>query len=278
MGSLKKLPWIEPFLDRIKTEYTKPPPSYTIVRPTYESVKYILSVADEKDAFDTAGLKAECGEALRKNKATVLQSESPLGTILVVSLDSSPLKPSWNLWWRSIRLLVPASKKVRILIFGHPKERIVPYNHQPITEVHVNGGAAMRCDPMSIVLYRKEEVSRVLMHELFHASCSDPYHLDVPQVESDTEAWAELFLCAMAAKGQMQPFIKHLKQQIAWAVKQAATVQTYYCVKSIRDYAWRYLVGRIIVWRSMGIYVPDYPNSFKPIHSLRFSIIEPKDD
>jgi hypothetical protein len=187
------------------------------------------------------------------------------------------MKPSWNLWWRCVRLLIPSSKKVRILLFGHPKERIAPYKHQPITNEHLNGGSAYQCNPMSIVLYRKEEVSRVLIHELFHASCSDPYHFDTPQIEADTEAWAELFLCGMAAKGKLQPWIRYLREQIAWAVRQAATVEVDHNVHSSGEYAWRYLVGRLAVWRRLGISVPAYPNIFKRVESLRFSLIEPED-
>jgi hypothetical protein len=132
----------------------------------------------------------------------------------------------------------------------------------------------MRCDPQTIVVYRKEEVTRVLIHELFHASCSDPYTKDTPQIEADTEAWAELFLCGMKAKGQLQPWIRHMREQICWAVRQAAPVQSKYGVRSPNDYAWRYLIGRILVWRRLGIHVPDLPNGFKPVHSLRFTLCE----
>ena len=276
--SLKNLPWVEPFLKEVQDEYLKDPLPFRLVMPSFQTVEYVMRVANEPDAFDTAGVKKECGSLLNKREANILHCISSLGEIIVVSLNSSPIKPSWKLWWRCVRLLNKKGNAVRILIFAHPKKRIVPEAHMPIREEHLNGGTAIRCNPGTIVLYRKEEVTRVLIHELFHASCSDPYHRDVPYIEADTEAWAELVLCAMAAKGQIQPWIRHMKEQIAWAVKQAATVQVYHTVRSPQDYAWRYLVGRLIIWRRLGIHVPDAPKQFTRVHSLRFSICEPKDE
>jgi hypothetical protein len=271
------IPWIDPFLQQVQEEYSKAPPTHRLIEPEETSFEYVYSVVKEKDPFDTAGLKLECVEALRQNKATLLQSVSSQGTILVVSLHKSPIQPTWNLWWRSIRLLIPPSKQVRILLFAHPSKRHVPSRHRSIEKEHVNGGAAYRCDPMSIVLYRKEEVSRVLIHELFHASCSDPYHLDTPHIEADTEAWAELVLCAMAAKGVETLFYQTMKQQIAWALQQAATIQKYHNVHTEQEYAWRYLIGRLDVWRSLGFIIPAIPTQFKQVRSLRFSICEPHD-
>jgi hypothetical protein len=271
------LPWIEPLLDPIRIEYSKQPPSHKLIEPSQESFDYVYSVAETPDSFDALGLKKECGKALRQKKATLFQSVSSQGTILLVSLHKSPIVPSWNVWWRSIRLLIPEDKRVRILLFGHPKQRVRPYTHAPIQNIHVNGGYTTQCDPMSIVIYRKEELTRVLIHELFHASCSDPYKLDTSHIEADTEAWAELVLCGMAAKGELESWIVHLQDQITWAVHQATTVRQYHDVSTAEDYAWRYLVGRLTVWSKLGLPIPHYPTPVKPVHSLRFSRCEPED-
>jgi len=274
--SLKDLPWVEPFLHRIRDEYKQPSPIHMLKEPTRESYTYVYSIAEESDPFDTLGLKKECGQALRRKQATLLRSVSPLGEILLVSLEKSPMKPQWNLWWRCVRLLCPKGKPARILFFGHPKERKVPLEEPyTIQKEHLNGGATMPCSPSDIVVYRKEEATRVLLHELFHASCSDPYHKDTPQIEADTEAWAEMVLCGMAAKGEIQPWIRHMRQQLTWASKQAASVQTYHNVQSHNDYAWRYLVGRLAVWRRLGIQVPSFPHHVAHIKSMRFSVCEP---
>jgi hypothetical protein len=185
--------------------------------------------------------------------------------------------PSWNLWWRCVRVILTKKKRVRILLFGHPKQRLTPLEGEPIQESHVNGGATYPCNEKTIVIYRKEEMTRVIVHELFHASCSDPYDEDTPHIEADTEAWAELVLCAMAAKGKKAPFIKYMNEQLVWSVNQAEFIRIHHNVNSEEDYAWRYLVGRLDVWKSLGIALPQKPNKPKSIKTLRFTICEPDD-
>jgi hypothetical protein len=273
---MNALPWVGPFLRRVREEYAKPPPAHKEVQVLQGDLLYIFKTATEDDPFDTAGLKKDSASAIGSGRAVVLKSICSLGEILVVSFKESPLIPQWNTWWRAVRLL-SAKKPVRILIFGHPQDRIAPPPPHRIGPAHVNGGMAMRCDPQTIVLYRKEEVTRVLLHELLHASCSDPYHKETPQIEADTEAWAEMLLCAMAAKGQQQGWVRHMREQIDWAVKQASSLQTAYKVYSPKDYAWRYLIGRLDVWRALGLQVPWPTQQKKILRSLRFTVCEPAD-
>jgi hypothetical protein len=273
---MNALPWVGSFLGRVHEEYNKPPPAHKDAQVTHIDLLYIFKTASENDPFDTNDLKKDSASAIGAGRAILLKSVCALGEILVVSFKESPLKPQWNTWWRGVRLLSP-KKPVRILIFGHPSERIAPPPPHRIGPAHVNGGMAMRCDPQTIVLYRKEEVTRVLLHELLHASCSDPYHKETPLIEADTEAWAEMLLCAMAAKGQTQGWVRHMREQIAWAVKQASALQTVYKVYSPKDYAWRYLIGRLDVWRALGLQVPWPQQSKTGIRSLRFTVCEPAD-
>jgi hypothetical protein len=277
MSSMLDLPWIDPFLRQIQDEYRNPPPQYSFQQLTHGDLTYIFKTANENDPFDIAGLKKETASALGAGHATAIKTECALGEIVVISFKKEPLQPPWNLWWRCIRLL-SLQKRVRILIFAHPKKRELPPQGVRIDSAHVNGGSAFRCNPQTIVLYRKEEGTRVLIHELFHASCSDPYHLETPHIEADTEAWAEMFLCGMAAKGRYQPFVRHMREQIDWAVRQAATLQDMYKVYSPREYVWRYLIGRLEVWRRLGLRIPSASRGYTRIHSLRFTVCEPKDD
>jgi hypothetical protein len=274
-NSIKNLPWIHSFLYSIQDEYKKRPPQSHCIGVSDSLKTYIYSIADKDDQFDTLGLKKECGKALREGNAKLLHSVSYLGSITVVSLNASPIEPTWNLWWRCVRLLNQTNRPVRIILFAHPKQRSVPYTGKPIQEEHLNGGSAFRCDPGSIVVYRKEECTRVFIHELLHASCSDPYHMTTAEIEADTEAWAEMILCGMAAKGQRDAWIRYMREQLAWSARQAFTVKTYHRVQSSKEYAWRYLVGRLDVWKNLGIVVPNSPNERTPVHSLRFTICEP---
>lgn len=274
-GSMSALPWVDSFLTPIQKEYGKAPPPHTLVTPTNDDIAYVLQHVNEVDPFDTGRLKKETGAALLNGKAKLVKSSAPgLGDILIVQAHNVPFHPQWNTWWRAVRLL---AHPVRIVIFAHPRRRETPSVGQNVEKEHINGGAAMRCDPRSIVIYRKEEATRVLIHELFHATCSDPYHKETPQIEADTEAWAEMLLCGMAARGREASWVNHMRQQIDWSVRQAATVRDKHNVHSFRDYSWRYLVGRLEVWRRLGIPVPSVPNQYTPVKSLRFTICEPKD-
>ena len=277
MSRIADLPWVEPFLRPILYEYMKAPPNHTLQAPTHSDLMYIYKIAKEDDAFDTLQLKKETASALGAGRAMLFKSVCDLGEILVLSFKEDPLQPPWNLWWRCVRLLSP-KKRVRIVVFGHPSKRLVPPIGKRIEPANVNGGFTNRCDAKTIVMYRKEEATRVLIHELLHASCSDPYHVETPQIEADTEAWAELVLCAMAAKGRLSPFVRHMREQLHWAVKQASVLQTKYAVYSPKDYAWRYLIGRLDVWHQLGIHLPSPPRYHGHMDSLRFTVCEPKDD
>ncbi len=273
---MERLPWVEPFLHAVEHEYQQSPPAYKITEPSYADLHYIQKVATEVDTFDVLGLKRQTWQAYQQGQAILMKCESAYGTILLLTFRDNPLKPTWNTWWRAIRLLSPR-KPVRILMFAHPQLRLSPRPPAKVGPASVNGGATMPCDAQTIVIYRKEEITRVLLHELFHSSCSDPYHRDTPEIEASTEAWAELLLCAMAAKGLFKPWQKLLRQQFQWALRQEATLLDSGQVRSKADYGWRYLVGRIQVWRNLGLPVPYIHGSYSPVSSLRFTICQPAD-
>lgn len=272
---MDRLPWVEPFLKAVQQEYQKPPPPYSLGEPSADDLAYMESVAMENDSFDTLGLKRECWLAYKAGKATITKATSPLGSICLLSLNTSPVQPTWNTWWRGVRLLSP-KKPVRIVMFAHPKQRELPPPPTKIGPAQVNGGATMRCDPQSVIVYRKEELTRVLLHELFHSSCSDPYHKDTPEIEADTEAWTELLLCAMAVKGAFKPWVRTIQHQFQWALRQEATTRDSGQIKSRADYGWRYLTGRLDVWRRLGLPVPYIEGRYQPVSSLRFTVCEPK--
>jgi len=273
---MTQLPWTIPFLKIVHNEYSKSPPKYKNEKVLDSDIEYILKTASEDDPFDKGGLKKESVLEIQSKRADILKSTCEYGEILVVSFKNSPIELHWNTWWRAVRLLSP-NHQVRILIFGHPRKRVLPSESIPIGPEHLNGGAAMRCDSETIVIYRSEEVTRVLLHELFHASCSDPYTKDTPHIEADTEAWAEILLCAMAAKGNPQAWNRYMHEQINWALKQASAIQSKYNIKSPEDYAWRYIIGRLEVWKSLGIKIST-TNVIKhyKLSTLRFTICEPK--
>jgi len=265
------LPVIEPLLEAVKIEYSKPVPPYTISYGTAEDRAYIQKLGEEQDPFDELGNKQEMNASLVRQEAQLLVCTSQLGKILVVLYTNDVWMPPFDVWWRLVRLICP-KKQVRVAIFAHPRQRLVPPSGTTLKPQHINGGYTNRCDSKAIVIYRKEEATRVLAHELFHANCSDPYHKDTPHIEADTEAWAELVLAAVLAKGDATKWTAYWRQQLGWALRQAATLRDKYHVTSPHDYAWRYGVGRLDVWRKLGLSVPSAPSKYKSIGSLRLTI------
>lgn len=273
---MSHLPWIDPLLQQVSQEYAQKPPQFVTAEPTAEDLAYTIKVASERDPFDTLHLKYDMYKALKAKKATLHKTTCSLGSILCVIFNNDHWTPPWKTWWRAVRLLSP-SKQARVLVFAHPKMRTTPAKGERLAEQHINGGATFRCDPGTVVVYRKEEATRVMIHELFHGNCSDPYHKHTEAIEASTEAWAEIILCAMAAKGHKDAWESKMKQQIVYSVQQAQYAQQHHHVYTEKDYAWRYLVGRLDVWRLLGLTVPDSVPPVKTLKSLRFTLCEPAD-
>jgi hypothetical protein len=267
---------IDQLLKLVRKEYMLKPPSYKQVPLTQEDTNYILKVAMEKDPFDKNDLKKEAVTKLMNGEAIITKTACNYGEIIAISFKNDPLEMQWNTWWRAVRLLSPKTP-VRVVFFGNPMKRKFPIRGSVEAE-HINGGSTYRCNSQTILIYRKEEATRVLIHELFHANCSDPYRKSVPFIEADTEAWAEIVLCAMAAKGQKHKWEQLMKEQIDWSLRQSATLRDYYGLKGYSDYAWRYTTGRLDVWRAMGIHVPMIPNRYRRTDQLRLTLCEPAND
>jgi hypothetical protein len=263
------LPWVDLLLDRVKNEYNEPYPNYTLVDATVNDMDYIKSIVKNSD-FDELNLKTDLMNDYTNGKASIWKSTCNHGEIIYIGDDE---KVPLHVWWRCIRLL--SKSPVRIVIFGSNNLRKMPEHGVAVRPAHINGGYANRCDSRSIVIYRKEEATRVLIHELLHASCSDPKTENTSRLESDTEAWAEIIQCAMIVKGAKTAWTACMKEQIAYSLRQAATLRDNHKVHSEKDYAWRYTLGRLDVWRNLGLDVSEPPKSYKALTSLRLTLKEP---
>lgn len=263
--------WVDTMLQSVRKEYTYSSPKHNITDVTESDKNYIQSLVDMDNEFDTLQLKKKIMADVEEGNAIITKSSSMLGMIIIV--HNEDYEPTFHIWWRIVRLL--SKTPVRIVIFAHPLLRKMPNKDGPIEAKHINGGYAMRCDATSIIIYRQEEISRVMIHELLHASCSDPYHKSVEYIESDTEAWAEIILCAMAAKGNKNSYNRYMNEQILYSLQQAAVLRDKHKVHSDMDYAWRYTIGKFDVWKRLGLHIPDMPTKYTAIDSLRLTIHEP---
>ena len=126
-------------------------------------------------------------------------------------------------------------------------------NAHTVGPINVNGGYCRACAPDTIVIYRREDALRVLIHELQHAGCLDDHSMPTPQLEAHTEAWAELIYAMVGA------VVHHIKPeeawriQTAWSAAQNRRLRDEFGVTGPAAYAWRYTVGKEEVWRAMDL-------------------------
>lgn len=243
-------------------------------QPTKDDLDHIFT--QRSDEFDRHKLKDSMLADLRTGKAKLVTKSGPFAKVLAVVYPDTVIP--WKLFGEIfVAFGAPASQKAgkgkdppaawRIVWFAHPKRREISPGEVPGPE-HVNGGYTYPCNNDTIVIYREEEVCRVLVHELLHASCTDDQSLDIIDQEASTETWAELFLIAIQAKTPRAAAALWAKQA-KWIADQEHLLRTRHNVNDRTSYAWRYTVARRKVLEGLGIYLP--AGVFPASNSLRFT-------
>jgi hypothetical protein len=162
------------------------------------------------------------------------------------------------------RAIAAFNKTYTVYWFMNGSKRTFPPPGQPVERKHINGGYCMACEPDTIVIYRREDALRVLVHELQHATCMDNHKEEEPIIEAKTEAWAEIFYAMMAAVRLGMSPDKAWNIQSAWSAAQNARLKKEFGVNGPSDYAWRYTVGKEGVFVSIGLPLPA-PKGPKPM-------------
>ena len=109
------LPWVEPMLESVKKEYSKPHPQYSMKEPSSADMHYIYHIVKDSSPVDELKLKNQLLADLKMNRTGIWKSYSPLGEIIYIGDKERVNLP---VWWRCIRLL--SKRPVRIVIFSHP--------------------------------------------------------------------------------------------------------------------------------------------------------------
>lgn len=274
------------------------PFTWVIDEPTEDDMNHIIQQGAPSE-FDTLGLRSTMITDLKSKKASIVCKSGPYAKVLAI------VYPDTQIPWKMFSAIFQAfgrpkgfgpptrfgppkgvgpptrfgppkgsrPKPWRIVWFANPSPRLVPRNHlqgeAPGPE-HVNGGYTYPCQPDTVVIYREEEVCRVLIHELLHAACTDDMNKPEEEREALTESWAELFLIAVKANGRLREAARLWRIQSQWIADQEALLSRN--VKGPGDYAWRYTIGRRSVLESWGFTLP--PPSDTPITSLSFTAKE----
>jgi len=231
--------FLEVINERIKEELDKPAPVWYDDEVSNKDMRWIEQQGQDSQ-FDVGGLRSEMIGDLGKN-VHILAKSCSYGRVIVLHYGKQ-LDSIWDLWGRILRLF--GLHNVRIVWFAHPKPRLFPLKGQIIGPVHVNGGYCMPCNPNTIIIYRKEDAARVLIHELLHAACTDDKKKDIQDIEAETEAWAELWLAQLIGGPN------GWKKQRRWMRIQNIELAERGIIRG--SYPWRYTIGKELVWDKWG--------------------------
>ena len=212
--------------------------------------------------FDRAELMRGVWDAVAAGTGRIVAKELPgLARVVAFLPAATSSEPPWPLWARLFQWLGPSSDAGggpwRVLYFAATQPRRFPSQPgEPLGPEHVNGGYTRPCTTEGIVVYREEEATRVLLHELLHAACLDEHGWPIPLREAAIETWAELFLVALVSKGGTTAAASLWRTQAQWVANTNWRAATEFGVQGSDNYAWRYLGGREQMYARLGVELP----------------------
>jgi len=260
---------IATLLEMVRNEFLKPDIIWENSQASKCDMEFLKSECMKDSKFDLLNKRKTMYNQMIQGQSELQFRRCKYGQILAICDDDIP----WELWGRILRMYYEG-KPIKVFFLAHPSLRTFPkgvitpenMNAEFITPEHINGGYTYPCNTETIVIYRAEDATRVLIHELQHASCLDKHH-SVDFVEAETEAWAELIYIGLLSGGKKCIFNDMLNRQSEWIVKQNARIKKY--IGNTHRFPWRYTVGKEEVWRRWNI-LTDFTSGLK-VNSLRLT-------
>ena len=253
-------------LDLMQSEFAKPAPVwrniYTLPRAQQQ---FLERECKKPSAFDPTQRRQSLFRSYQQGKTPFEARECEWGRVIVLYENDHQAVP-WELWGRILRCYAakPNHRPACIYLVASTALREFP-RRGPITPQHINGGYTYHGNNQTIMLFRAEDATRVLIHELQHASNLDDLRQDVDLIEAETEAWAELLYVGFLSRGDPSLFRALIEVQGLWMQEQNARVQRH--LMGPRGFPWRYTIGKEDVWRRWGIL--STPPRLSPPHSPR---------
>ena len=258
----------------------------------------------QESEFDELNSRATFYELFRTGDLKPVIRQTAHGKVIaLLAHEEQEREIPWALWSRILRGFAPsAGGFYTIFLCAHPALRTFPAHlNSPIRPLHINGGYTYPCDKSCVFIYRAEDATRVLIHELLHAACTDNKAVHLEQMEAETEAWAELFWCALlSSKGDLKGFKSLVVMQSRWMAAQNRRLvegghiapgpqqfPLYPTTSELWDpksrvenhgsppFPWRYTLGKTDMWRRWGIYRPGGGVSIGAMKSLRLTVPPP---
>jgi hypothetical protein len=264
---------LDAVLDVMKKEYAKAEPKWTSSRVLPSDMEFLEKECAAPSSFDPFGWRKEVFEKYQHDNAVV--RECAYGRVVAMGERDVLAGIPWGLWGRILRLYKDKTN-AKIFFLASPHLRTIPVGtrasphpskrYPPIGPPNINGGYTYHCNMETIVIYRAEDATRVLIHELQHASCLDHVEHGTDLVEAETEAWAELLYAGLLSRGKKALFHELVQNQADWMSAQNAEVK-----KHIRghQFPWRYTVGKEEVWERWSL------RSVRSVEDLRSQQIHP---
>jgi hypothetical protein len=251
-------------LDMIQNEYSKPEPEWETGKVHARDLDFLKEECSKDSEFDPQNHRKRLLEDMYNGKTNIMVEKCSFGQVFAVFEDEKQmLEMPWGLWGRILRIFsVTNSKPFRVYFMANKHLREFPPHHSQITPQNINGGYTYRCNRETILIYRAEDATRVLLHELQHSCCLDNVEDGVDLVEAETEAWAELLYVALMSRAKKYIFKDFIQRQSEWMRKQNALVKQHMQNPHSMEFPWRYTIGKEEVWRRWGILRDD---DMKPI-------------
>ena len=159
----------------------------------------------------------------------------------------------WALWSQIVQLF-RRDQPHTIFLLAHQAIRHFPPYGKPIRPFHINGGYTYPCNADCVFVFRAEDATRVLLHELFHSNCCDNTALHLEQREAETEAWAELFWCGLVTRGHLKTFKSLVAEQGSLIRTQnRRLLEGHHMEPGPMGFPWRYTIGKELLWKRWNL-------------------------
>ena len=266
---------LDAVLDVVQKEYQQAEPVWKTSSITQKDITFLENECEVPSEFDPLGWRKEMLETYKKGKAIADVRECAYGRVVAIGKQDIIEGIPWDLWGRILRLY-GQGKKAKVYFLANPYLRLFPKGthpiragnlanaHHEIGPPHINGGYTYHCNKQTITIYRAEDATRVLIHELQHASCLDHVEHGTDLVEAETEAWAELLYAGLLSQGKKATFHHLIEKQSSWMISQNEKVKQH--MQTERQFPWRYTVAKQEVWERWGILrgtLSEHPNSLR---------------
>lgn len=241
--------------ERVQKEFEIEEPKWEVAEVTLDDMAFLNRECNNESEFDETNKRKTMYENIMKGTVIVSKTKCEYGELLTIFEDLEQMADlPWGLWGRILRLFSENSKKpFKVFLLADKSLRKFPSKDNPITPENINGGYTYRCNRETIMIYRAEDATRVLIHELQHSCCLDNPSNSVDIIEAETEAWAELFYVAILSQGKKYMFKDFIQRQSEWMRKQNKKVKKHMKDPESHEFPWRYTIGKEDVWRRWGI-------------------------